>query len=124
MLAAIGRDRTSAYITNVTFWRPPGNRVPSPAEVASCLPFLHRHIALVQPRAIVALGATSARALTGSSDGINRMRGTWRTLTVEGRDYPLLPTFHPAFLLRQPECKRQAWADLLSLKARLAADAD
>ena len=122
MLAAIGRNRGSAYISNVTFWRPPGNRTPTPEEVETCLPLVHRHIALVRPRAIVALGAVATRALTGDAGGIMRMRGSWRTLSVEGADYPLLPTLHPAFLLRQPDAKRLAWADLLSLKARLDAD--
>jgi DNA polymerase len=122
MLAAIGRDRTSAYITNVTFWRPPGNRTPTPEEVETCLPLVHRHIALVKPKVIVALGAVAARTLTGDATGIMRLRGQWRTITVDGRDYPLLPTLHPAFLLRQPDAKRLAWTDLLAVKAKLDAD--
>ncbi|MBB4630588.1 uracil-DNA glycosylase [Sphingosinicella soli] len=122
MLAAIGRDRTRAYITNVTFWRPPGNRTPTPAEVETTMPFVHRHIALVRPKAIIALGACAARALTGDVTGIMRQRGQWRTISVEGTDVPILPTLHPAFLLRQPESKRLAWADLLAVKAKLDAD--
>ncbi|WP_374593162.1 uracil-DNA glycosylase [Sphingosinicella sp.] len=122
MLAAIGRNRTSTYITNVTFWRPPGNRTPTPAEVETTMPFVRRHIALVRPKAIVALGACAARALTGDVTGIMRLRGQWRTLAVEGADYPLMPTLHPAFLLRQPDAKRLAWADLLAVKAKLDAD--
>ena len=122
MLAAIGRNRTTAYITNVTFWRPPGNRTPTPAEVETTMPFVRRHIALVRPKAIIALGACAARALTGDVTGIMRLRGQWRTLAVEGTDYPLMPTLHPAFLLRQPDAKRLAWADLLAVKAKLDAD--
>jgi DNA polymerase len=122
MLAAIGRDRTSAYITNVVFWRPPGNRTPTPAEVETCMPFVRRHIALVKPKAVIALGACAARALTGDVTGIMRLRGQWRVLSVEGEAYPLMPTLHPAFLLRQPDAKRLAWADLLAVKAKLDAD--
>jgi DNA polymerase len=122
MLAAIGRNRTTAYITNVTFWRPPGNRTPTPAEVETTMPFVRRHIALVRPKAIVALGACAARALTGDVTGIMRLRGQWRTIGVEGKDFQVLPTLHPAFLLRQPESKRLAWADLLAVKAKLDAD--
>ncbi|WP_339709273.1 uracil-DNA glycosylase [uncultured Sphingosinicella sp.] len=122
MLAAIGRNRTSAYITNVTFWRPPGNRTPTPAEVETTMPFVRRHIALVRPKVIIALGACAARALTGDVTGIMRLRGQWRPLAVEGTDYPLMPTLHPAFLLRQPDAKRLAWADLLAVKAKLDAD--
>lgn len=122
MLAAIGRNRSSAYITNVTFWRPPGNRTPTPAELETTMPFVLRHIALVRPKAIVALGACAARALTGDVTGIMRLRGQWRTISVEGTDFPILPTLHPAFLLRQPEAKRLAWADLLAVKAKLDAD--
>jgi uracil-DNA glycosylase family 4 len=122
MLAAIGRNRTTAYITNVTFWRPPGNRTPTSAEVETTMPFVRRHIALVRPKVIVALGACAARALTGDVTGIMRLRGQWRTISVEGTDFPILPTLHPAFLLRQPEAKRLAWADLLAVKAKLDAD--
>lgn len=122
MLAAIGRDRSSAYITNVTFWRPPGNRTPTQEEVATTFPFVLRHIALVRPKAIVALGAVASRALTGDAVGIMRMRGLWRTLDIDDVSYPVLPMLHPAFLLRQPDAKRLAWADLLSLKAKLDAD--
>jgi uracil-DNA glycosylase len=122
MLAAIGRDRTNTTITNVTYWRPPGNRTPTPAEVETCLPFVHRHIALVRPKVLVAVGAVATRALTGDPAGIMRLRGQWRTLEVEGAGYPLMPLLHPAFLLRQPEAKRFAWNDLLAVKAKLDAD--
>lgn len=120
MFAAIGLSRTSpdaeqaVYITNVLPWRPPGNRDPEPAEIALMLPFVERHIALVDPQVIVAVGNTPLFALTGSK-GILRARGTW----TEALGKPLLPMTHPAYLLRNPSAKREAWADLLSLQARL-----
>lgn len=120
MFAAIGLSRTSQnaetalYITNVMPWRPPGNRDPEPAEIAMMLPFVERHIALVDPKVIVVLGNTPLFALTGTK-GILRARGTWG----EALGKPLLPMTLPAYLLRNPSAKREAWADLLSLQARL-----
>lgn len=118
MLASIGLDRTRVRIVNVVPWRPPGNRTPSDTEIAQCLPFLHRHIALVRPHCLLLLGAVAVRALIGGKDGITRLRGKWRSLEIPGLDAPVrtLPTYHPAFLLRQPAAKRQAWADLLALR--------
>jgi DNA polymerase len=127
MLAAIGLsrgadDRESAvFITNVVFWRPPGNRTPTEAETQMCMPFLLRTIELQKPDVIVCLGATPAHRLTGRSDGILKMRGKWVTANVSGRNIPLLPTLHPAYLLRQPAQKRLAWRDLLSLRQALDA---
>jgi DNA polymerase len=123
MLAAIGIDRSRAYITNVLYWRPPGNRTPSPDEVATCLPFLWRHIALVKPTVVVMAGGTSASTLLGRKEGIMRLRGRWFELSVPGleRPVPALATYHPSFLLRAPARKSEAWADLLSLQARLEA---
>ena len=129
MLAAIGLDRSGVLITNVIYWRPPGNRTPTAAEIASCLPFVFRLIALVQPKVLVLSGGTAAGALLAQSQGITRLRGRWFDLAVPGLDQPVptLPMFHPSFLLRTPERKREAWRDLLSLRARLdellAADA-
>jgi uracil-DNA glycosylase len=122
MLAAIELDRTKVQITNVIYWRPPGNRKPTSAEIASCLPFVLRHIALARPRVLVLAGGTAASALLPYSEGITRLRGRWLDLAVPGLDRPVptLPMFHPAFLLRTPERKREAWRDLLALKARLA----
>lgn len=121
MLAAIGRDRTSAYISNTLFWRPPGNRTPSPQEIETCLPFVLRHIELVRPRAILALGGTAAKTLLNSADGINKLRGRWHEIRVGECVVPVMPTFHPAYLLRQPAHKALAWADLLAFKTRIDA---
>jgi len=122
MLAAIGLDRTGVQITNVIYWRPPGNRKPTPAEIASCLPFVFRHIVLSRPRVLVLAGGTAASSLLDVSEGITRLRGRWFDLAIPGLDAPLptLPMFHPAYLLRTPERKREAWRDLLALKGKLA----
>ena len=121
MLAAIDLDRTTVQITNVIYWRPPGNRKPTSAEIAACLPFVLHHIALARPRVLVLAGGTSANALLPYTEGIIRLRGRWFDLAVPGlaAPVPTLPMFHPAFLLRAPERKREAWRDLLALKARL-----
>jgi DNA polymerase len=122
MLAAIDLSRTAAtpgasvYITNVLPWRPPSNRTPDPAEIAMFLPFLERHIALADPQVIVLMGNTPCQALLNRS-GITRMRGQW----TEALGRPVLPMVHPAYLLRTPAAKREAWADLLALQAWLAA---
>ena len=123
MLAAIDLDRTKVQITNVIYWRPPGNRKPTTAEIASCLPFVLRHIALARPKVVVLAGGTAAGALLSQSEGITRLRGRWFDLAVPGLGAPVptIPMFHPAFLLRSPERKRDAWRDLLALKARLDA---
>src|SRR3984957_774652 len=123
MLAAIGLDRGGVQITNVIYWRPPGNRKPTTAEIAACLPFVLRHIALARPRVLVLAGGTAASALLPYSEGITRLRGRWFDLAVAGLDAPVptLPMFHPAFLLRTPERKRAAWRHLLALQSRLAA---
>jgi len=121
MMKWIGLDRTSFYITNILFWRPPGNRQPTTAEIASCVPFVERHIALVRPQVLVLVGGTSAKTLLNTADGIIRLRGKWRELTIPGVDKPIptLPTFHPAYLLRSPAQKRESWRDLLALKTQL-----
>ncbi len=118
MLASIGLDRTRLLMTTLIPWRPPGNRTPTEAEVQTCLPFLHRHLALLRPRRVVLLGALAARALTGSTLGIRRQRGRWTTVTVPGLDTPIdaLPMLNPGTLLRTPASKREAWADLLALR--------
>jgi DNA polymerase len=115
MLAAIGLDRTKVYIANVLPWRPPGNRKPTPAETNLHLPFLERQIELVGPRHLVLLGATSTAALLGTNEGITKLRGRW----YEWRGIPALASYHPAYLLRQPASKRDAWRDFLDLAKRL-----
>jgi uracil-DNA glycosylase family 4 len=121
MLACIGLDRRSAYITNVIFWRPPGNRPPTAAEIAACLPFVERHIELVSPEVLVLLGAASAQTLLARNDGITRLRGRWFQFETTGmtRPVPVMPVYHPAYLLRQPAQKRAAWRDWLAILARL-----
>jgi len=116
MLASIGLDRNvNAYITNVINWRPPDNRDPSPEEAAQCLPFLRRHIELAEPQLIVLLGAVAARHVVGLSEGIMKMRGRWMEYRVGERMVPLMPTLHPAYLLRQPAHKKLAWRDLQAI---------
>ena len=120
MLASIGLDRTrNAYITNVINWRPPDNRDPSPEEAAMCMPFLRRHIELADPLVIVLLGAVAARHVMGISDGIMKSRGRWMDYRVGDRMVPIMPTLHPAYLLRQPGHKKLAWRDLQALAARM-----
>ncbi|MFP3383395.1 uracil-DNA glycosylase family protein [Tritonibacter sp. SIMBA_163] len=115
MLAAIDLSRDkNVYITNVLPWRPPQNRDPLPAEIAMLVPFVERHVALAQPDVLVLMGNISCQAVLGKR-GITRLRGTW----AEAWGKPVLPMFHPAYLLRQAPAKRQAWADLLELRARL-----
>ena len=120
MLNAIGLDRSSsAYITNVIFWRPPGNRPPTPEEAAICAPFLLRHIELKQPKVLVLLGGTPVKHVLNIDEGITKIRGRWGRYVLNGIEIPALPTFHPAYLLRQPGAKRQAWQDLVNLKLKL-----
>lgn len=120
MLASIGLDRkTNAYITNVINWRPPDNRDPTPEEVAICRPFLRRHIELVNPGIIILLGAVSARHVLGLSDGIMRLRGHWKEYFVSGHMVPVMPTLHPAYLLRRPIDKKLAWRDLQAIQDRI-----
>jgi DNA polymerase len=120
MLAPIGLSRqTNAYITNVLNWRPPDNRDPSPEEAALCLPFLRRHIELVDPEIIVLLGATAARHVMGRTDGIMRLRGKWLEYHVNGRMVPVMPTLHPAYLLRRAIDKKLAWRDLQAIESKI-----
>ena len=120
MLAAIGLARDhpdpgrAVYITNVLPWRPPGNRAPTPEEMALMIPFLRRHIALVDPDVLILMGNTPCGALLGRT-GILRMRGTW----TQAEDRSVMPMTHPAYLLRNPAAKREAWADLLEIQAKL-----
>jgi len=119
MLAAIGLDRTSAYIANIVPWRPPGNRKPTPQEAAICLPFLQRQIALVDPDVLVCLGDSAAQTLLGFREGITRSRGRWVEYDTGTRQVRAMATFHPAYLLRTPLSKRLAWRDFLAIKKAL-----
>lgn len=121
MLSFIGLDEQSIYITNILFWRPPGNRNPTDPEVAACLPFVRRHIALVRPRVLVTLGRPAMNAVLGINERITKARGRWFEFTDESLEAPIpaMPTFHPAYLLRNPAQKREAWMDLLTLRERL-----
>ncbi|MFC7474477.1 uracil-DNA glycosylase family protein [Dankookia sp. GCM10030260] len=122
MLGSIGLDRAKDfYITNILPFRPPGNRTPTDAEVALFLPFMLRHIVLAKPRHLVLLGGVAAKALLRSKEGITRLRGRWHQVTIsDDQSLPALATLHPAYLLRNPAAKRDAWADLLSLQRHLA----
>jgi uracil-DNA glycosylase family 4 len=120
MLKAAGlTDR--AFITNTVFWRPPGNRTPTPQEQAICAPFVERAIALVNPKMLMLVGGASAKAMLKREEGILSLRGRWFEWTSSDNalELPSLPTLHPAFLLRQPAAKKKAWQDLLTLTERL-----
>jgi len=121
MLGSIGLDRDSAYITNVVPWRPVDNRKPTAEEVATCLPFVIRHVELVDPKVLILFGGAAASALLARHEGINRLRGQWFDFSSPGlpRPLPAMATFHPAYLLRTPAAKREAWRDLLAVKKRL-----
>lgn len=120
MMAAIGLDRSNAYITNVIPWRPPGNRDPSPQETQICLPFIRRQIQLVDPDVLVCLGKPSSQAVLELKDGIMKTRGKWFGYDTGTRKIKAMATFHPAYLLRQPIYKRLAWQDLRSVQKVLA----
>ncbi len=121
MLAAIGRKRSeNAFITNVNYWRPPGNRNPEADELAICRPFVDRMIEIGQPKLIIAAGGVPAVSLLDSKDGIMKLRGrefTYRT--PGGYTCPLIPILHPAYLVRRPQDKSRAWRDLLVIEKRL-----
>ena len=120
MLAAIDlKSEDDFYISNILPWRPPGNRNPTDAESAMCLPFIKRHIELAGPKLLVLLGGVAVKALLEETQGITRVRGKWFTYKVGKTEIPTIPIFHPAYLLRQPQLKRQAWQDLLEIKAKL-----
>ncbi len=119
MLYAIGLDRTSVYIANTVPWRPPGNRTPSPLEISLCMPFLVRQVELVAPKIIVTLGAAATQTMFGEKLSILKTRGRWRDIKVGAHAAKAMPTLHPAFLLRQPVQKRQAWQDMLAIASSM-----
>jgi len=118
MLGAIALGEDDSYITNVMNWRPPQNRNPKPEEIELCRPFIEKHIELVQPEVLLLVGGISMTTLTGLT-GIMKNHGQWQTVSVAGKSYPALPLYHPAFLLRRPELKKDAWRDLLALREKL-----
>jgi uracil-DNA glycosylase len=117
MLTAIGLGREQAYVANTLYWRPPGNRSPTQAETAACLPFIRRQIELVAPKILVLLGGAAAKTMLNRAEGITRLRGRPFDYESEGLKGPIpaLATYHPAYLLRQPSQKREAWQDFLTL---------
>ncbi len=121
MLGWIGLDRTRFYITNILYWRPPGNRTPTSDEVAACQPFIARHIELVAPALLVTVGGPSTEALLHRGEGISRSHGRWYDYQTPGLAAPIpaMPIFHPAFLLRSSAQKRAAWRDLLRLEQKM-----
>ena len=119
MLHAIGIDETTAHITNAVYWRPPGNRTPTPMEAQICRPFLERQIALVAPEIVLLLGASAARNILDTTDGIMRVRGRWQDLTLAAHSAKVMASLHPAYLLRTPAAKRLSWRDLLAVRQRL-----
>lgn len=121
MLASIGLSRQhNLYITNVLFWRPPGNRKPTETEVSMCLPFVLRHIELIQPKLILLCGGTAVSAMTSSNLGITKIHGQWQKLPIKALEIPALPIYHPAYILRQPALKREIWFDLLQFRKKVA----
>lgn len=121
MLAAIGLDRTKVYIANTVPWRPPGNRTPTPEEMALCMPFLQRQVELVAPRVVMTLGGPASQAIFATTTGIVKLRGKWAEVSIGSHQVQALPTLHPAYLLRSPGAKQQAWRDLLSLRQKIDA---
>lgn len=121
MMGAIGLSRDGGfYITNVLFWRPPGNRTPTTTEQGMCIAFTRRHIELVRPKVLVLAGAVPVKAMFDTTEGITRLRGKWRNYTLaDGTVIPTMPVFHPAYLLRTPIGKRQSWQDLLAIDKKL-----
>ena len=118
MLGAIGLGEDDAYITNVVNWRIPQNRNPKAGDINICRPFFEKHISLVQPKVLLLVGGISMTALTGLT-GIMKTHGQWQDVTIADKTYPALPLYHPAFLLRRPELKKDAWRDLLTLRETL-----
>jgi DNA polymerase len=119
MLAAAGLSEADVHITNIVYWRPPGNRTPTPQEAQVCRPFLERQVEIVSPEIIVPLGGAAAKHLLDVADGIMRLRGKLKPITVGLHSAKAIATLHPAYLLRTPGAKRQAWRDMLSVKALL-----
>ncbi len=116
MLSYIGLERDMVYITNILPWRPPANRAPRPDETALCLPFVKKHIELIDPQLILLVGGTSAKELLQTTDGITKLRGKMQTIDINGSTYDTMAMLHPAYLLRNPIRKAESWQDLLKVK--------
>jgi len=123
MMASVGFDRSNVLISNTVFWRPPGNRTPTPQETAVCMPFVERLIELVDPKILVALGGPAAKSLLAQTAGVGRLRGKWFSYSTPGLAAPIEATalYHPAYLLRSPGQKRVTWMDWLGIKRKLEA---
>lgn len=119
MLAAIGESEQTVHITNMVYWRPPGNRTPTPQEGQICRPFLERQIELVEPKVILLLGGAAAKHMLNTPEGIMKLRGSWRHIEIGQLRLRTLASLHPAYLLRTPTDKRKAWADLLAVQIEL-----
>ena len=120
MLNAIQLNRENVYLTNIIFWRPPGNRKPAEEEIRACLPFVKKHINLINPKILVLVGATAASAILNIKTGITQIRGKWKNIeTKDIKSLKSIAIFHPAFLLRQPSRKREAWEDLKKIKIEI-----
>ena len=120
MLNAIQLNRENVYLTNIIFWRPPGNRKPTEEEISACLPFVKKHINLINPKILVLVGATAASAILNIKTGITQIRGKWKNIeTKDIKNIKSIAIFHPAFLLRQPSRKREAWEDLKKIKIEI-----
>ena len=121
MIESIGLDRDKIYISNVIPWRPPNNRQPTTEEILQCLPFIQKHIDIIQPLIIILLGGTAAKALLTSTQGISKLRGKWHQYNTLGLPNTIMARaiFHPAFLLRSPAFKKETWEDLLEIKKNI-----
>jgi len=131
ILKCIDLDRSeedpskSVYISNILNWRPPGNRTPSPAEIEVSLPFIERHIQLVQPKILILCGSIPAKSLLGSTSGISRLRKTWHEYLPQteklksGKPIHAIATYHPSYLLKTPQQKKSVWHDMLMLQKKM-----
>ena len=121
MLQAIGQNRENTYITNLIFWRPPGNRSPTQEEINICLPYALKHIEIINPKILILTGAIATKAiLRQNNKGIIQLRGKWQNFSInKSTSIKTMPIFHPAFLLRQPSRKREAWEDLKKIKQEI-----
>jgi uracil-DNA glycosylase len=119
MLAAIGLTEADVHITNIVYWRPPGNRTPTPQEALVCRPFLERQVELVQPEVVLVLGGPASTHILDKPEGIMRLRGKWRDIVIGSHTAKAIATLHPSYLLRSPAAKRMAWRDMLAIAVAL-----